>query len=192
MAALMLEVEARDPRTTSDVVLQLLALRPAAAGPGAVALQLPSGLGSVYFTLQFYKSGPVVTRTCLLAASASGNGQQEQQLQQTQRQQPLQGGYAAGWGAAGAASGSTQGPGTLMLVPSQQQGAGPGSASAAGLVLKFQVDGSRPSELLPGQDPAQSAAEAHMAFCKYLVNHQLAVDVWDGDSLLQVRRLQTC
>jgi hypothetical protein len=57
-------------------------------------------------------------------------------------------------------------------------------------VLKFQVDGSRPSELLPGQDPVQAAAEAHMALCKYLVNHKLAVDVWDGDSLLQVRRLQ--
>ncbi len=88
------------------------------------------------------------------------------------------------WGGA-AAAGSGQGPSTLMLLP-QQQGTGPSSGPTAGLVLKFQVDGSRPSELLPGQDPAQAAGEAHVVFCRYLLGHKLAVDVWDGESLLQV------
>lgn len=163
MAALLLDVEARDPRTASDVVLQLLAFRPAAA-PGA-AMQLPSSLSSVYFTLQFYKSGPLVTDTCLLAASPQGQGM----------------------GADGTAG--MQGPSTFMMLPQQQQPSG-SSPAGAGVVLKFSIDGSRPSELQAGQDSVQAAADAHVAFCKYLVSHKLAVDVWDGESLLQVRPLQ--
>jgi hypothetical protein len=74
--------------------------------------------------------------------------------------------------------------GTFVLLPQQNHG---GSTPAgAGLVLKFSLDGSRPSEVLPGQDPVQAAAQAHQAFCKYLVSHKLSVDVWDADSLLQV------
>jgi hypothetical protein len=163
MATLLLDVEARDPRTASDTVLQLLALRPAAA-PGA-ALQLPSSLSSVYFTLQFYKSGPIVTDTCLLAASSYGQ-------------------HTQGVGADGSAG--VQGPSTFMLLP-QHQACG-SSPAGAGVVLKFSVDGSRASELQTGQDPVQAAAAAHMAYCKYLVSHKLAVDVWDGESLLQVRQ----
>lgn len=58
--------------------------------------------------------------------------------------------------------------------------------SGAGLALKYQIDSSAASQLLPGQSPAQAAFEGHMAFCHYLARHRLAVDVWDGDSLLQV------
>lgn len=53
-------------------------------------------------------------------------------------------------------------------------------------MMKFCVDGSRPSELLPGQD-AQGAVAAYLEFCRYLATNKLAVDMWDGDSLLQVR-----
>jgi hypothetical protein len=161
MTTLMLDAEARDPRTASDIVLQLLAFRPAAA-PGA-AMQLPSSLSSVYFTLQFYKSGPVVTDTCILAASPHGQ-------------------HTQGIGADGNAG--MQGLSTFMLLPQQQPHGS--SAAGAGVVLKFSVDGSRPSELQAWQDPVQAAADAHVAFCKYLVSHKLALDVWDGESLLQV------
>lgn len=161
-AALLLDVEARDPRTASQVVLQLLSFRPAATA-GTVASFLPSSLCRMFFTLQLYKSGPVVTDTCLLAASPQG--------------QHMQGG-----GHDGAAG--MQSPDTFLLLL-QQQGGG-GARAGAGVVLKFTVDGSRPSELLPGQDPLQAAADAHLAFCRFLVSHKLAVDLWDGDSLLQV------
>lgn len=165
MSALLLDVEARDPRTASNLVLQLLAFRPT-AGPAA-AMNLPSSLSSLYFTLQFYKSGPVVTNTFLLAASPQGQHTHAQGLD-------------------AAASAGSHGPSTFVLLPQQQGGTAP---AGAGVVLKFSVDGSRPSELLPGQDPVQAAAQAHVAFCKYLISHKLAVDVWDGDSLLQVSHI---
>jgi hypothetical protein len=162
MAALLLDIEARDPRTASQVVLQLLAFRPAAQ-PG-VALQLPSNLSRVYFTLQFYRCGPVLTDPCMLAA-APGAALQPGGMPALHAQQQ------DGWG-------------TFVLLPQQSQG---GSTPAgAGLVLKFSMDGSRPSEVLPGQNPVRAAAQAHLAFCKYLVSHKLSVDVWDADSLLQV------
>lgn len=162
MAALLLDIEARDPRTASQVVLQLLAFRPAAQ-PGA-ALQLPSNLSRVYFTLQFYRCGPVVTEPCMLAATPGA-------AQQTGSMLGLQAQQQDGWG-------------TFVLLPQQNQGGN--TPAGAGLVLKFSMDGSRPSEVLPGQEPVQAAAQAHLAFCKYLVSHKLSVDVWDADSLLQV------
>lgn len=58
--------------------------------------------------------------------------------------------------------------------------------SGAGLVMKYQVDGSNPSQLLPGQDPGQAAFDAHVAFCNHLAKRKLNIDIWDGDSLLQV------
>jgi hypothetical protein len=71
-APLVLELEARDPRTASDVVLQLLAFRPAAGN--AAAARLPAGLRSVYFTTQFYHFGPLVTEPCLLGTGEDGQG----------------------------------------------------------------------------------------------------------------------
>jgi hypothetical protein len=65
-SAVVLEAEARDPRTACDVVLQLLAFRPTAAP--AAAEKLPSALRSMYFTLHFYSFGPTVTEPCLLVA----------------------------------------------------------------------------------------------------------------------------
>lgn len=40
--------------------------------------------------------------------------------------------------------------------------------------------------LSAGQDLASAAYEAHMAFAGYLGGRALSVDVWDGESLLQV------
>eukprot|EP00775_Hariotina_reticulata_P006048 gene6048-6286_t len=68
VSALMLEAEARDPRTASDLVLQLLAFRPTAAP--AAAGKLPTALKSMYFTLHFYSFGPTITETCLLVPGA--------------------------------------------------------------------------------------------------------------------------
>lgn len=217
---LVLELEARDPRTASDVVLQLLAFRPAA--DNAAAARLPAGLRSLYFTTQFYHFGPVVTEPCLLSAGEDGQGAgtvlQQQQL-------PGRPGEAAGSQA-------------YVLLPTKQvrllrrlhalHSAGAASAiasckdhpapacchdcttgtwirtarlsdtvcvlwfglqvqrSGAGLVFKYNVDGSAASQLLPGQAPAQAAFDGHMAFCRYLAKHRLAIDVWDADSLLQV------
>jgi hypothetical protein len=187
MTALLLDVESRDPRTRSDVVLQLLAFRPSSSPFAAMQLS------SLYFTLQFYRSGPVVTAPCLLSAATQPSQQQPQQ----------QGTGSFGGGAAlhipwqhsiGIASTANEPAGaplasapTYMLLPQQPAGRSPGGA---GLVLKFAVDGSKPAELLPGQDPVQAAAEAHVALCKYLVSHKLSLDVWDGDSLLQVGMLR--
>lgn len=58
--------------------------------------------------------------------------------------------------------------------------------NGAGFLLKYKVDGSNPGQLLPGQDPQQAAYECHMTFCSYLATHKLALEIWDGDSLLQV------
>jgi hypothetical protein len=56
--------------------------------------------------------------------------------------------------------------------------------SGAGVVLKYQLDTG--SDQLPCQNPGAAAFEGHMAFCRYLATHTLAIDVWDADSLLQV------
>jgi hypothetical protein len=41
--------------------------------------------------------------------------------------------------------------------------------------------------LAPGVSPGQAAHAEHLAFSSYLATRQLVVDVWDGESLLQVR-----
>jgi len=55
----------------------------------------------------------------------------------------------------------------------------------AGVIVKHVLDGSV-GPLEPGQSPAEAAHDAHMAFAEYLASHSLSLDVWDGDSLLQV------
>lgn len=67
LSPLVMDIEARDPRTASDVVLQLLAFRPTDS-PEAAA-QLPAALSSLYFTLQFYHFSPVASEPCLLSGS---------------------------------------------------------------------------------------------------------------------------
>lgn len=52
-------------------------------------------------------------------------------------------------------------------------------------MLKYEVDGSK-GPLAAGQDLAAAAYEAHMSFASYLASRALSVDVWDGESLLQV------
>ena len=52
-------------------------------------------------------------------------------------------------------------------------------------MLKYVVDGG--SEAVPsGQTAQQAGFESHMAFCQYLANKTLNLDVWDAESLLQV------
>jgi hypothetical protein len=47
------------------------------------------------------------------------------------------------------------------------------------------VDGSQ-SSCITGLPPSVSAHRDHLDFCSYLGSKQLVVDVWDGESLLQV------
>ena len=61
-----------------------------------------------------------------------------------------------------------------------------GQPKGAGLVLRYQVDGSQ-SSCPAGLPPSVSAHRDHLDFCSYLGSKQLMVDVWDGESLLQVR-----
>lgn len=165
-AAVLLECEARDPRTAADVVLQLLAFTPAAL-PAAGAARLPPALASLHFSTSFFSCGPTLTRPCALAAAAAAQGGAGgARLLLARLLVSRHGGAAAAADACG--------------------GAGAGGAGA-GLVLKFRVDGSEPGGLPPGADAAAAAFEAHMALCAYLAHHSLALDVWDADSLLQVR-----
>ncbi|GFR44041.1 hypothetical protein Agub_g5201 [Astrephomene gubernaculifera] len=69
--------------------------------------------------------------------------------------------------------------GTCVLVPADP------SKKGAGLVMKFEVDGG--TEAVPsGQTAQQAGFEASMAFAQYLAHKTLHLDVWDGESLLQV------
>lgn len=59
----------------------------------------------------------------------------------------------------------------------------------AGLVLKYVVDGA--AEAVPsGQTPQDAGFEAARGFAQYLAVKTLHLDVWDGDSLLQVREVR--
>lgn len=51
--------------------------------------------------------------------------------------------------------------------------------------MKYAVDGSE-GALPSGVAVGQSVYDEHMALAGYLANRQLAVDMWDGESLLQV------
>lgn len=67
-APLALDIEARDPRMASDIILQMLAYKPTPQGvPNA-----PQALTCLYFTLQFYHFPPFTTEPALLASAASG------------------------------------------------------------------------------------------------------------------------
>jgi hypothetical protein len=69
-----LEIESRDPRTTSDVILQLLSYRPASTSDVAGVLMGSGAAAScptcMYFTMQFYRFGPSVTEPVMLSAQA--------------------------------------------------------------------------------------------------------------------------
>ncbi|GIL84279.1 hypothetical protein Vretimale_15928 [Volvox reticuliferus] len=68
---------------------------------------------------------------------------------------------------------------TSVIVPSDP------AKKGAGLVLKFEVDGG--TEPVPsGQTAQQAGFEAAMAFAQYLAHKTLHLDVWDGESLLQL------
>lgn len=57
-----------------------------------------------------------------------------------------------------------------------------------GVVVKYVVDGTA-QPLATGQTPQQAGYEQSLAFAQYLAHKSLHVDVWDGESLLQVSRL---
>lgn len=65
----------------------------------------------------------------------------------------------------------------------------PYTCCTAGLVLKYSVDGSC-GPLSTGQTPGSAAYEAHMSLASYLAHKQLNIDMWDGESLLQVRTVR--
>ncbi|KAG2438730.1 hypothetical protein HXX76_005275 [Chlamydomonas incerta] len=68
---------------------------------------------------------------------------------------------------------------TCVLVPADP------ARKGAGLVLKYVVDGA--AEAVPsGQTPQDAGFEAARGFAQYLAVKTLHLDVWDGDSLLQV------
>lgn len=151
-----MEVEARDPRQASDLVLQLLAWQPAAASEhGGSAGASPQQPCSMYFTYQLFSFPPTCTATAALGPSTSSHS-------------------STGGGAATAAA--------RMLVP---LGTPPQAQSSVGLTMKHAVDGSvgLPSS---GQSPSQAAWEQHMQLVAYLAAHSLVVDMWDGESLMQV------
>jgi hypothetical protein len=59
------------------------------------------------------------------------------------------------------------------------------SIRGAGVTVKYAVDATL--EAIPsGQTADQAAYEGHMHFTQYLGSKTLSVDVWDGESLLQV------
>lgn len=178
-AAAALQAELQDTHTVSDIVLQLLAFRPqmhTAHQSHPWPQHTASSLNKVLFTLQFYKSGPIVTDTCLLVTS-----QQAQQLHVQQHMSGLLQGVQPSQQAQ---------PATFLLVSHNKHK----TTASAGLVLNFTVDGSKRSTLLPDGSnlsditaaATAAAAAAHVEFCKYLLNHKLVLDVWDADSLLQV------
>jgi hypothetical protein len=79
--AAALAAEAADVRTVSEVVLQLLAFRLAAAVPessaGVHITKAPAAAAvprSLRFTLAFYDAGQTVTQTCLLTQTDGGGG----------------------------------------------------------------------------------------------------------------------
>lgn len=52
-------------------------------------------------------------------------------------------------------------------------------------MLKYSVDGGM-EPTASGASPQQAAHDAHVGFCTFLAAKSLHVDVWDGESLLQV------
>lgn len=170
-AALSLELEARDARTAADVVLQFVAFRPT---PGA-----PPPPASLYFTFNFFHFAAIATEHAYVVPSAA-----------------LAAAYGSAAAGAGAPSGAAAGggpatttsniPPTCLLLPAasaQQRG--------AGLVLKLSVDGSAGNSgdgevAAAGSEALAAAHDTHVSFCRYLATRALHLDLWDGESLLQV------
>lgn len=157
-----LGIEAKDPRTASDIILQLLAYR------HHDTLNAPAKLQSTYFTFQFYHFPPTTSDMAFLVQPRP-----EVAAPITTGRESIHPAAAAQVADAAAMSS------TRILVTNHPLKRG------AGLVMKYEVDGSR--EPLAAGSTAQAAAfEAHLAFASYLAARKLSVDVWDGQSLLQV------
>jgi nephrocystin-4 len=59
------------------------------------------------------------------------------------------------------------------------------------VTLKYVVDATL--DAVPsGQTQEQAAYEGSMSYAQYLAHKTLSVDVWDGESLLQVRFVLSC
>ncbi|KAK9823703.1 hypothetical protein WJX72_004791 [[Myrmecia] bisecta] len=135
---LVLGLEIADPRTVNDVIIQLLAYKP------QDAVNAPTTLRSMYFTLQFYDCPPTSTEPAALAPAYGHDD-------------------------------------TLILKPHEKHN-GDDAPAGAGVVLKFRVD-----PVGDGEDMSAGGMEDRLVhFCRYLATRSLSIDVWDGDSLLQV------
>lgn len=53
------------------------------------------------------------------------------------------------------------------------------------MLLKYSVDGSH-GESYGGASGPAAAHGRRMDFCRYLSARQMSIDIWDGDSLLQI------
>jgi nephrocystin-4 len=70
-----------------------------------------------------------------------------------------------------------------------RQAATGGDASVPGLLLKYLVGGGSKGAVVDDRAESEEAQARRMAFCHYLKNRALSIDVFDGESLLQIGTL---
>eukprot|EP00798_Chlamydomonas_sp_ICE-L_P030492 gene30492-35510_t len=157
-----LAIEAKDPRMASDVVFQFLAYR------HHDTLNAPTNVQSIYFTFQFYHFPPTTSEMAYLV--------QPPPLPPTQN---AQGSINRGDDTFATEQMEASLSSTRILVTNHPMKKG------AGITLKYNVDGTL-EPLSSGQTLEQAAFETAMQFAQYLGAKKLSVDVWDGESLLQI------
>ena len=78
--------------------------------------------------------------------------------------------------------------GEAMRLLTRQAAAG-GDASVSGLLLKYLVGGGSKGAVVDDRAESEEAQARRMGFCHYLKNRALSIDVFDGESLLQIGTL---
>jgi nephrocystin-4 len=127
-------------------------------------LNAPVNVQSLYFTFQFYHFAPTTTVMSYLV-------QPNPALQQLHEEEARERGAPA--------PDPTTVNATRLLVTNHPHRKG------AGVTIKYVVDATL--DAVPsGQTAQQAAFEGSMHFSQYLAAKTLSVDVWDGESLLQV------
>jgi hypothetical protein len=88
---------------------------------------------------------------------------------------------------------SSSGGSSLLAVLTQcalnPQAAAGGDSSVPGLLLKYLVGGGGGGAVVDDVAEGEEAQARRMGFCHYLNSRSLSIDVFDGDSLLQVGTL---